>query len=456
MIVIEGKYTEAVCYAEDIDERARRDIRALCDQPLLEGRQMRIMPDAHANGDGTLTGFTMLSKEPVILGLEYGSGCGVCCARLEIPAKEFDNSDCMKDDRAGSAKAAYSERGHKSIKEDGRSMLEQTEQIAVAVIRNETLQRLDEICHEIPAHREDSLIEPAYKFDFSELRCYDAIREAYEWPTELGSLGGGNHFIELDRDEDGNYYLVVHNGLGGLSNPAVRYYRRMALQRAGKLLGPASETPPLTDPRTAPEPASENTTSRSEAAIPVNASYGTEAAGAPALEDTCLYGHDREDFLHDMRIFQEVCRINRTYIVDHIAGRMGFKISDYMDVCHHYTDEEDGIVRHGAIAARQGQRVIIPVNAREGCILGTGKGNPDWNCSAPHGGGRLYSRSAARRELSLEQYREDMKDVYTTSVSPRNLDEAPLAYRSMETIIREIEPSVHVDRILRPVYSYKG
>ena len=365
MVVIQGKAAGAVCFAREIPESARRDIAALCEHPLLADRKIRIMPDVHSNGNGTVTGFTMRGGEPEIMALEYDAGCGVCCTRLDVRPEQVDFA------------------------------------------------RLDAACHEIPAGK-NQLIEPAYSYDFSSLYCRRGIAHLLEWPVCLGSLGGGNHFIELDRDSDGGVYLVVHNGLGVLSGAAVRFYRELALRQTGK------------------------------------------TAENAQMEDMLLYGSDREAYLHDMAVFVELCRVNRAYIADLITDRMGWTAADRFDVCHHFSDERDGMIRHGAISAHKGERVIIPVNAMEGCILGTGKGNPDWNCSAPHGGGRLLSRKAAKQALSMERYRDAMKDVYSTTVCPGNLDEAPAAYRGISEIAEAIRETVDVERFLRPMYNYKG
>jgi RNA-splicing ligase RtcB len=182
---------------------------------------------------------------------------------------------------------------------------------------------------------------------------------------------------------------------------------------------------------------------------------GKERANA-CLEDTCLYGTDMEDFLHDMTLLVELCRKNRQHMTEFITSRMGWHITDYTDICHHIIDQNDGVIRHGAIAAGPGQKVVIPINAREGCLLGTGKGNPEWNQSAPHGAGRRMSRREARQKLDMETYRAAMKDVYTSSVNSDNLDEAPAAYKPMESILSAVRDSVEIERILRPVYNYKG
>ena len=157
-----------------------------------------------------------------------------------------------------------------------------------------------------------------------------------------------------------------------------------------------------------------------------------------------------------MALFVELCEINRRHMTEFITSRMGYRIVDYTDICHHIIDQTDNIIRHGAIAARPGQKVVIPINARDGCLLGTGKGNPEWNCSAPHGAGRRLSRREAREKLDMETYQEAMKDVHTSSVTTDNLDEAPDAYKPMKTIMSAVEDSVEIEWIIRPVYNYKG
>ena len=362
MMTIEGTCSTAICYGTTIREEAVSIIREICSHEFARGRRIMIMPDVHPSGRLTVTGFTMTLEEPVVLALEYPAGCGVRCSMLE--------DTCSID-----------------------------------------FHLLDEVCHLFPASGGESLLVPAYDYDFSALRCYGSVRDHYLWPTSLGILGGGNHFIELDRDEDGHLYLVVHNGLGALGVPVLSYYLDKVLSGKRKSV---------------------------------------------TLEDTFLYGKDMDDYLHDMEIITDVCRVNRRYISDRIISEMGWKVRDAFDSCHHHTDRTDGIIRHGAVPAHKGQRVIIPVNAMEGTILGVGKGNPEWNYSAPHGGGRILSRREAREKLSLDEYRSSMQGVYTTTVSGLNIDEAPAVYKSMDEIARAVSETVEIRSILRPLYNYKG
>lgn len=363
---IVGQYSCAYVFAADLEDSAIQNIVHICDTPSLKGRRIAIMPDAHSNGDGTVTGFTLGAGDRVFLSLEHDAGCGVRASKIKSVQGDID------------------------------------------------FQKLDALCHRIPAGKGQFYFEPAYDYDFSSLHCAPFITHVTRYPVCLGSLGGGNHFIELDKDEDGNLYLIIHNGLGYLSKAMVDYYKGIALAKSQK--------------------------NKEEATI----------------EDLVLEGEEREHFLHDMDFFVKLCSFNREYIEKHIINGMGYEVEDTIDICHHYTSPVDGIARHGAISARQGERVIIPVNAKEGCLLGVGKGNPDWNYSAPHGGGRLFSRKKARATFKMEEYRDAMKGIYSSSVLEGNIDEIPMAYRDLETIKDAIKDSVEVTHVLKPLYSYKG
>ena len=365
LIEIKGKYGTANCFAPDVEERVVDDVTRILSCPLLEGRQIAIMPDAHPNGNGTVTGFTMTDGDEVILGLEVDSGCGVSYSVLDVKEQDVD------------------------------------------------FELLDSICHEIPAGI-DCYIEPAYDYDFTSLHCYEALRLRYAWPVYLGTLGGGNHFIELDKDEDGKIYLVIHNGLGMYSGPAVEYYLKKSLQKSGKT--------------------KENM----------------------RLEDAILTGEDKKEFLEDMKFFERLCEVNRAYINDYITKKMGWTVIERNDICHHYQSARDGIIRHGAISAHKGERVLIPVNARDGCLLGIGKGNAAWNYSAPHGGGRLLTRKEAHHRFTMDEYYALMKKVHSSTVCLENIDEIPTAYRSLAAIAKAIENSVDIQHVLRPLFSYKG
>ena len=366
MILIKGKATNAFCYADDIDECTFNDIQAICDNPLIKNQKVCIMPDAHTNRNGSVTGFTMELGSSIILCMEKDAGCGIRATKINIKKEDID------------------------------------------------FVKLDKVCHEIPAGDHQAYFEPAYPYDFSKLKCYSDIKQFVRWPNLLGTLGGGNHFIELDENEKGDLFLVVHNGLEHYSRAMINYYKNKAASNIGKSLDDCSPF------------------------------------------ELILNGNDKDDYLHDVEFFVELCEYNRKYMTDFILNKMGWVEKEHIDSCHHFTSKKDHIVRHGAISALKGEKVVISINAREGSILGIGKGNIDWNNSAPHGGGRVLTRKKARESYSFEEYQESMKHVYTTSLSKSNIDEISYAYRNMDTILKAITDTVEVTDIIKPIYSYRG
>ena len=366
MIEIKGKAATAFCYANDVDEATYFDIQSICDNPSIKRQKVCVMPDAHTTRDGGVTGFTMELGDSIILCMEKDAGCGVRATKVNVKKEEID------------------------------------------------FEALDRVCHEIPAGNNQAYFEPAYPYDFTSLRCYAGIKKYVLWPRLLGTLGGGNHFIELNKSESGDLYLVIHNGLEHYSRPMIEYYKEVAAKNIGKSLEEASPF------------------------------------------ELLLSGQDKEDYLHDMTFFVELCRRNREYMSDYIVKKMGWKQEKVIDCCHHYTSEKDHIVRHGAISAQKGEEVIIPINSKEGSILGIGKGNPTWNYSAPHGGGRRFTRRKARETYSLEDYKQSMEGIYTTSICENNLDEIAYSYRDMKTIVDAIGDTVDVIDIIKPIYSYRG
>ena len=366
MIEIKGSSSIAFCYANDIDEATYLDIQSICDNPSIKNQKICIMPDAHTNRDGGVTGFTMELGDSIILCAEKDAGCGVLAVKVNAHKGEID------------------------------------------------FEELDCVCHEIPAGNNQAYFEPAYPYDFSALRCYESIKRYLLWPNLLGTLGGGNHFIEMNEDPEGNLYLIIHNGLERYSRLMIDHYKGIAARNIGKDLKDAS---------------------------PFELTIG---------------GKDKEDYLHDMTFFVELCKYNRKYIADYIIQKMGWEAMEVVDTCHHYTSEKDKIVRHGAISAQKGEKVVIPINSKEGSIIGIGKGNPAWNYSAPHGGGRKFTRKKARETYSMDDYKKSMEGIYSTSVALNNIDEIAYSYRDMKTIVSAIEDTVEVINIIKPIYSYRG
>ena len=226
----------------------------------------------------------------------------------------------------------------------------------------------------------------------------------------LGSLGGGNHFIELDKSEDG-YYLVIHSGSRHLGVEVERYYHELAYERTKDVV---------------------------------------------PYEFAFLEGDEFENYLHDMNIVQKFAELNRQAIADDIIKNLKFTEIESFSTIHNYIDVENKILRKGAISAQEGEKIIVPLNMRDGCLICVGKGNEEWNCSAPHGAGRAYNRSNTTNSFTLSQYKKEMKGIYSTSISRETLDECPMAYKNSQTIIDLIEPTAKIVETLKPVYNYKA
>ena len=398
MLEIKGKINTAICYTNIIEEEAIAQIRRMCDYEFTEGSRIRIMPDVHA-GKGCTIGTTMTVVDkavPNIVGVDIG--CGMYTVNLGKAAVDFE--------------------------------------------------KLDAAAHYIPsgmnvwAGRQE-------RFDLQELRCYRNLRDAKYLERSLGTLGGGNHFIEIDEAADGTKYLVIHSGSRNLGKQVAELYQRLAIdlskgkeaffKQRDEIIRTYKEQGRRKEIQAALE---QITWEQKEAAMP---------------EDLCfLYGDYLADYLHDVEICQRFARRNREKMAEILLARTGIAGGEAFHTIHNYIDTEEMILRKGAIAAYAGEKVLIPINMRDGSVLAVGKGNAEWNYSAPHGAGRIMSRSAAKEKLSLEEYRETMKGVYTTSVNESTLDEAPMAYKSLEDIIDVIRDSVDVIDVMKPVYNFKA
>ena len=398
MLEIKGKVNTAVCYAKVIEDEAIRQIQRMCDYPMAEGSRIRIMPDVHA-GKGCTIGTTMTITDkavPNVVGVDIG--CGMYTVRLA--QREID------------------------------------------------LEKLDEAAHYIPSGKRawESRQE---RFDLTELRCFRELKETPYLERSLGTLGGGNHFIEIDAAADGTKYLVVHSGSRNLGKQVAEYYQRLAIDlNKGKEEYFARRDALIAEYKAAgrrseiQKALKELHWSRRETTIP---------------EDLCfLYGKYLEDYLFDVEICQRFARRSREKMAEILTVRSGLTPLDAFHTIHNYIDTEEMILRKGAIAAHKGEKVLIPINMRDGSVLAVGKGNPEWNCSAPHGAGRIMSRTAARASLDLAEYRREMAGVYSTSVSEATIDEAPMAYKSLADILDVIEDTVRVIEVLKPIYNFKA
>lgn len=400
MLEIKGKVNTAVCYAKIIDDGAVEQIRRMCDYELTEGSKIRIMPDVHA-GKGCTIGTTMTVSDkacPNIVGVDIG--CGMYTVKLNDETLDFE--------------------------------------------------RIDDACHYIPSGMNvwDGRKE---HFDLTELRCFRSLKDSKRLERSLGTLGGGNHFVEIDKATDGTFYLVIHSGSRNLGKQVAEIYQQLAVD-----LHMGKENYFIQRDEIIRSYKEQGRRGEIQSALKaLKNSYEIQELSVP--EDICwLYGSFLEDYLHDVEICQRFARRNRELMAEVILGRTGMTSSDSFHTIHNYIDTDEMILRKGAIAAHKGEKILIPINMRDGVVLATGKGNPEWNYSAPHGAGRLMSRSKAKENLDMAAYVEAMKGIYTTSVNEQTIDEAPMAYKSLEDIIDVIKESVDVIDIMKPVYNFKA
>lgn len=398
MMEIKGQVNTAVCFAKVIEDEAIEQIRRMCDYEFTAGSQIRIMPDVHA-GKGCTIGTTMTVRDkavPNIVGVDIGCGMyTVNLGKVEIDMEQMD------------AAAHFIPSG-----------------LNVWEGRNE-------------------------HFDLLGLRCYRGLKDAKRLERSLGTLGGGNHFIEIDQAADGTKYLVIHSGSRNLGKQVAEFYQRLAIElNKGKEEYFAKRDALIAEYKAAGR--------RNEIQDALKA-LKWEAREATIPEDLCfVYGQYLEDYLHDVEICQRFARRSRELMAEIILQRLGIEAVDAFHTIHNYIDTDEMILRKGAIAAHEGEKVLIPINMRDGSVLAIGKGNPDWNYSAPHGAGRIMSRTAAKENLDLDEYRREMEGIYTTSVNEATLDEAPMAYKSLSDIIDVISESVDVIEVLKPIYNFKA
>lgn len=398
MLEIRGKVNTAVCFASVIEDEAIEQIRRMCDTEMTRGSRIRIMPDVHA-GKGCTIGTTMTITDkavPNVVGVDIG--CGMYTVKLGKVDIDFE--------------------------------------------------KVDEACHIIPSGF-DTWEGVKWPFDLTELRCYRELRDAKRLNRSLGTLGGGNHFIEIDEAADGTKYLVIHSGSRNLGKQVAEYYQQLAID-----LNQGKEEYLNKRDQIIEEYKAAGRKSEIQAALKA---IKWEKKDATVPDDLCyLYGSYLDDYLHDVEICQAFARLSREKMAEVILEHTGLKAIEAFHTIHNYIDTDEMILRKGAIAAHKGELVLIPINMRDGSVLAYGKGNPDWNYSAPHGAGRIMSRTKAKDVIEMEDYRKAMEGIYTTSVSTATLDEAPMAYKSLEDIIDVIDESVDVIEVLKPVFNYKA
>ena len=376
-MILNGKYNTAIIYTDMVDGGTQGQIIGLCNQEFLKDSKIRIMPDCHV-GKGCTIGTTLTISNKVVPNLVgVDIGCGVAGIKVE------DNLD---------------------------------------------LDRLDDIIRKniphgfrIHTRSREKLLLNKFRLDLQELKCIEKIDldRAYK---SVGTLGGGNHFIEIDKNNKGEFFLIVHTGSRNLGKQIAEYYQKLAIR---------------------------------------------ECEGKKLAKDLCyLEGGLLDNYLHDMEIAQKFAEINRVMILSDILNNykneesldkmIDYVLKNRIECIHNYIDLESKILRKGAISAKEGEIVLIPINMRDGILIGKGKGNPDWNYSAPHGAGRVLSRGEAKRNLDIEEYRDSMKDIYTTCVGMGTLDEAPQAYKSIDIIMENIGETIEVEEVIKPVYNFKS
>ncbi len=397
MITLTGKYNSATVYTDRIDRETEGQIYEILRMETVRDSKIRIMPDTHI-GNGCVVGMTMTvedSVNPRFIGVDIG--CGM--ETVLLLERELD------------------------------------------------LPRLDEtIQKRIPsgAAIHKYIPDAAARLPLDELLCAGEI-DLTRARQSLGTLGGGNHFIEVDQSEDGRLYLVIHSGSRSLGAAVCRYYEslayRSACRRAKESAVAAAYAECPHDRRAAEE----------------KAERLSKSAGRTVSEaSTALTGEDLAAYLHDLAIVQAYAERNRRLIAETILSSMKLHAEDRFSCVHNYIDTKQKLLRKGAVSAARGERVIIPMNMRDGSLLCRGLGNPDWNASAPHGAGRILSRGEAKELLTMEEYREAMQGIYTTTAKEGSLDESPMAYRDPKDILRFIGDTVTVEKIIRPIYNFKA
>jgi tRNA-splicing ligase RtcB len=400
MFEINGKYATAKIFSDGQDEKAVSQIFELLNQPFVEGKSIRVMSDYHA-GAGCVIGFTGNLGDKVIpnlIGVDIG--CGMFVVNL----------------------------GNIDI----------------------DLATLDSIVHQyIPSGKTAHESKVTTFNKISQLKCYRDLKHSEVFERQIGTLGGGNHFIEIDVDDDGNKYLVVHSGSRNLGKQVADFYQNLAIESC-KGLGDLGTAKAYVIKALKAEG------KEKQIAMSLKRLETEFAKTQPKYpRDLCfLTGEQREDYLHDMTICQEYASLSRKTMAKIIVDKTGLFVCERFETIHNYV--ADGMIRKGAVSAQAGEVLIIPINMRDGSLICIGKGNSDWNNSAPHGAGRLMGRSEAKRTLSLTEFESTMAGVFSSTVGASTLDEAPDAYKSMEEIIGNIGDTVDIVKVIKPIYNFKA
>ena len=405
-------------FTDNIEQEAIDQINILLEQPAFADCKVRIMPDVHA-GAGCVIGFTADLGDKVIPNVV---GVDIGCGMFTV---ELGRIDTGINDKTDSSIVNY-----------------------VTDIDYEKLDNVIRTC--IPSgrnvHEEINYIFPELK----NLRCYNKLKNIDWLERSMGTLGGGNHFIEIDEGFEGRKYLVIHTGSRNLGKQVADYYQNLAVEL---MIG--RDKLAYERDRLIAEYKDQGRSSEIQDAIKELRNTWRKKTNDIPKELCYLTGKYRDDYIYDMKICQRFAKQNRLMTALKIMLSMGWYSIDLFETVHNYIDESN-MIRKGAISAKKGEKVLIPINMRDGSLLCVGKGNEDWNCSAPHGAGRIMSRSKARESISMESFRESMTGIYTTSVCESTIDESPMAYKSMNEIINNIKDTVDILDVLKPVYNFKA
>lgn len=400
MIEIIGRFNTAICYTNGLEPTAYEQIESVCNEEAFASSKIRIMPDVHA-GKGCTIGTTMTITDKVVpnmVGVDIG--CGMFTVNLGKVDIDFE--------------------------------------------------KFDEAAHLIPCGT--NVWEGRQeRFDLMQLRCYRDLKDTKRLERSLGTLGGGNHFIEIDATEDGNKYLIIHSGSRNLGTQVARFYQSIAVDlNLGK-----EEYFKKRDEiiRTYKEAGRR---SEIQATLKKLEKEWEEKEPTMPHELCYLYGSFMEDYLHDINICQQFAKRNREKMAEILLEKTGLAGLNSFQTVHNYIDTDEMILRKGSVSAKAGEKLLIPINMRDGSLICIGKGNADWNNSAPHGAGRLMSRSAAFEKLTMEEYEKQMAGIYTTCVNTSTLDESPMAYKNMDEIIENIQPTAEIIAHIKPIYNFKA
>lgn len=395
VVELKGKHNTAKVFTHNVDDVTVGQVIGMLNEPFAEGSQVRIMPDCHA-GKGSVVGTTMTITDKVVPNLVgVDIGCGVLVTRIKASKDEID------------------------------------------------FQQLDDV---INKHVPSGMSVRSKAHRFHKEVPFDKVRAPFNRERaekSIGTLGGGNHFISLE-EHDGAVHILIHSGSRNIGKQVAEYYQDVAFKR---LSNQSDKTKEVID-----QLKSEGRHHEIQAVI---AKMKSER---PVVNKDLAYvtGQDMDDYLNDLGVAQQFAALNRKAMVDEIIQNMGWEVEEQFDTIHNYIDLENMILRKGAISAQAGEKVVIPINMRDGSIIAIGKGNPDWNFSGPHGAGRIMSRSKAKQQVTLEEFQDSMEGIWSTSVVESTIDESPFAYKPIDEIMENIQDSVDIQFVVKPIYNFKA